>query len=165
MKKIIRLTESDLARIVRRVISEGTEGTKMTAQSSTELTLGDGTKVSVVNKKGEKLNFIATPSRTYDANNKVKPGKIFITLSLSGKPKTKVSMTYDCTTSTLNRPSSPTVLDNYTDVNVKYANRGSNFDQTNGAILMKTIYGVDGGSFSTTNPPFSNIISSYCKSV
>jgi hypothetical protein len=45
MKRIIRLTESDLARIVRRVINEDTETTTMTPETVTDITMKDDVKL------------------------------------------------------------------------------------------------------------------------
>jgi hypothetical protein len=75
MKKIIRLTESDLSRIVRRVINES-----VVINNATFSVNGDGTVSITVDKKTAKIRFskfymdinVASLSKTSDGGCKVK---------------------------------------------------------------------------------------------
>jgi hypothetical protein len=75
MKKIIRLTESDLSRIVRRVINES-----VVINNATFSVNGDGTVSVTVDKKTAKIRFsklyininVASISKTSDGGCKVK---------------------------------------------------------------------------------------------
>lgn len=65
MKKIIRLTESDLARIVRRVINESVDETSINAAITTALNTFAAayTNMEVMKQKGFKFSFVATQKK------------------------------------------------------------------------------------------------------
>ena len=70
MKKIIRLTESDLARIVRRVINESVDETSINAAITTALNTFAAayTNMEVMKQKGFTFKFVATQEKGKDGN-------------------------------------------------------------------------------------------------
>jgi len=70
MKNIIRLTESDLARIVRRVINESVDETSINAAITTALNTFAAayTNMPVMQQKGFKFKFVATQEKGKDGN-------------------------------------------------------------------------------------------------
>ena len=121
MKRIIRLSESDLARIVRRVINEGTETTTMTPQNYTEIGLYKN-RVSFPTKSGKDSYFKITPRQYTEKDNKgvdvVKPR--YLRLDISHDSGLGATLVWNCDGKNwlkrmVSKPTDNTVFDsNYT---------------------------------------------------
>jgi len=169
MKRIIRLTESDLTRIIKRVISEKTETTTMTPESHTVINGIGGHELEVKDESGKNLNFIITPNAAKTKNNKgemvVTPGVLYIHIKLESKPQTYAYFNYDCNSGTFS-DANGFIGDDYGGLNI-YGNGGdSRGNASKGEqILKKTLYFYGGGGKYIKKGPVSSIIDKYCSAV
>jgi hypothetical protein len=103
MKKIIRLTESDLARIVKRVIREQEETTAMSPESYWKVPAGKYNLTARVG--GKDVMWTVTPKKTNMKNDKGQmvpvPGKLSITIASKEIPNTYARVTVDCSAKTV----------------------------------------------------------------
>jgi hypothetical protein len=165
MKRIIRLTESDLTRIIKRVISEKTETTTMTPEFYTSIIGIENREYSANYASGADVKFKveAYPQKLKDnkGNMVVQPGKLGIRITMDGKPDTYAAMAYDCNTGTMGRATGGS-YDTYTDINFKSTGRESNFD-TNSAKnwMSQSMYG---GTYPNKGA-IADMTSKYCSSV
>jgi hypothetical protein len=88
MKRIIRLTESDLARIVKRVIREQEESTSMSPITTEKLNLG-GATMMIQSPNNSFVTFTLTPKKVAD--------KLQITFSTTPFLAIGGMLEYDCT--------------------------------------------------------------------
>jgi hypothetical protein len=118
MKRIIRLTESDLARIVRRVIKEQVEATTMAAETYYKVPAIAGNTLSMT-RGGKDVMWTVTPSqlKTKDDRGNVVPvpGNLRLTVSAKDLTNTFVNLTIDCKLKTV-KSTSMANSGNYTQV-------------------------------------------------
>jgi hypothetical protein len=167
MKRIIRLTESDLTRIIKRVISEKTETTTMTPESYTKINGIGGKELQAFDKSKKNVMFKVTPSGYYVKNNKGEsvrqPGKLYITIELPGKPNTYGRTIYDCKNGTFTR-SMGYIGDDYSDLNIIGVGRESNYDHAMGKqILQNTLHNAEG--LFKNQGAIADMTSNYCSKV
>jgi predicted ribonuclease YlaK len=124
MKRIIRLTESDLARIVRRVIREQEETTAMAPESYWKVPAGNWDLTARVS--GKDVMWTVTPKKMTTKNDKGQmvevPGKLSLTIASKEIPNTYVTVSVDCKTKTANY-SFGVVEGDYKNVSVMAAGR------------------------------------------
>jgi hypothetical protein len=165
MKRIIRLTESDLARIVRRVINEGTETTTMTPETVTEFRgVGDRT-ISGTDKSGNPVTFTITPYKPKikdDKGNMVAdPGKLGIEVKMDGKLNTKALMTYDCKKNIMSYAQG-SLDNNYSNYIFSIGGWEAKYDTERAISLLNQ--SLKGGTYPVKGT-IATMISKYCKSV
>jgi hypothetical protein len=128
MKRIIRLTESDLARIVRRVISEGTETTTMTPVSYTELDY-NGNIYRAMTSAGSQLKFNVAPRYKKVTDNKGNTTEdtnvIELTVSVEGVSETSGRLTLDCNSKTAKGTWSSGIVSKDENFCINAGNRGT----------------------------------------
>jgi hypothetical protein len=99
MKRIIRLTESDLARIVRRVIKEQVEATTMAAETYYRIPKTGGGTLSMTNN-GKDVMWTVTPSQSLNKDDKGKmvpiPGVLKLTIRPQGIGQTQLVLNIYC---------------------------------------------------------------------
>jgi hypothetical protein len=167
MKRIIRLTESDLARIVRRVISEGTETTTMTPESYIRIKGIGGNELEAFDTSKKNVMFKVTPSVYNLKNDKGElvrqPGKLYIKIELPGKPNTYGRTVYDCKNGTFSR-SNGYIGDDYSDLNIIGVGKESNYDHAMGKqILQNTLHNAEG--LFKNQGAIADMTSNYCSKV
>jgi hypothetical protein len=104
MKRIIRLTESDLARIVRRVIKEqaevGVESARMDPQTYVTIDGVNGATLSAVDIKNQSIKWTVTPSQSVTIDNKgtriPNKGKFNLLIQLNGLKEAFTKLSIDC---------------------------------------------------------------------
>jgi hypothetical protein len=124
MKRIIRLTESDLARIVRRVIREQEETTAMSPESYWKIPAGTYDLTARVG--GKDVMWTVTPTVVKVKNDKGQmvtvPDQLNVTMASKEIPNTYVRVTVDCNTKTVSDHYG-VVEGNYANVSVVISNR------------------------------------------
>jgi hypothetical protein len=106
MKKIIRLTESDLARIVRRVIKEQVEATAMAAETYYRIPVAGGNTLAMT-RGGKDVMWTITPSQSKnkdDRGNMVAvPGMLKLNIQAKDLTNTWLNVTINCKLKTVVR--------------------------------------------------------------
>jgi hypothetical protein len=178
MKKIIRLTELDLARIVRRVIKEQGETptvpvqkSEMTALSNTEVILGNNQKLTVFqtwNQKGTepKTVFSYKGSKAVLADRKtIDPNNVQVTVYNTDIKGFNISGLYNCKNKTMS--SYRVVIPEGGDLAYRLddINRKVNSSQYPSLVQshIKDIVAKNG--LLTTSGPVSEVVKYYCPSV
>jgi hypothetical protein len=125
MKKIIRLSESDLTRIVKRVIKEQEQTMAMTPQSYETLKVALGTNAEIFNGS-QKVNWVVTPSadKVKDQTGKLvaKPGYLRLDITPEGIPNTRAVLSINCKTKGIEY-GGKIISGDYTNITLRYQNR------------------------------------------
>lgn len=170
MKKIIRLTESDLARIVRRVIKEQGETpivpvqkSKMTALSNTEVILGNNQKLTVSqtwNQKGtEPRTVFSYKGLPIDSDN------VQVTVYNTNIKGFNITGIYNCKNKTMS--SYRVIIPEGGDLAYRLddINRKINSPQYPSLVQSHIKQIVDKNGLLTTSGPVSEVVKYYCPAV
>jgi hypothetical protein len=170
MKRIIRLTESDLARIVRRVINEGTETTTMTPSETESIRLANGKKFQIRknNPTSEIVKFKITPLK-YKKDNKVIPGYLGLNIT-TDVPNLGAYFVWNCNdnkkfSTSVSRPTGQTQLEEFNEEYVIYEAKGGYEWGTplQSGSVFSTYW--TGTNFDDKDGTISSMITNYCPSV
>jgi len=169
MKRIIRLTESDLTRIIKRVISEKVETTTMLPSEPESITLG-GKKFQIRKNDATKeiVKFKITPM-AYKKDNKVVPGHLGLNIT-TVVPNLSAYFVWDCNnnekvSTSVSRPTGQPQIDEF---NASYLIYNG---ATNSQMAQPTQVGTafssmwTGDYFNNEDGTISNMITNYCPSV
>ena len=102
MKRILRLTESDLTRIIKRIVNEGVETTKMTPIVTKEIPVAGGKGLAIATGEKTKEGGTIFYDITVKGNNTIDPSKggerspNFVEVTFFVAPNFYTSLTYDC---------------------------------------------------------------------
>ena len=180
MTRIIRLTESDLTRIVKRVIKEQTtmppvtvtaQGTGLGPISSNELILGNNQKLTLYptwNNAGTSTvspwtftgKYVVLPNNTVDKTN-------VIIRIVSDKIKgLGITGTYNCKAKTMvNTVTTPQNSTETANLMYRLDNGPDNLNNKQFPTLVQShlLTRIKGDGLSTTDGPVAQLIAKYCK--
>lgn len=177
MKRILRLTESELTNVIKRIVNEGVETTKMTPIVTKELPLvnepGGHNGLAISGEKepnGTTKYYDITVKGYYSHDPKKGDGvqdKNFVTVTISIAPKLHTTITYNCANKKVVSTGgevSGNLPSRMGSVRLLQPNEGkgrifkdSNPDNYGNVLYDKTKY------ISTTSGPVAQVIQHYCR--
>ena len=169
MKRIIRLTESDLTRIIKRVIMEqNPEITTMLPSEPESITLG-GKKVQIRKNDATKeiVKFKITPM-AYKKDNKVVPGHLALNIT-TDVPNLGAYFVWDCdnnekVSTSVSRPTGQPQIDEFNASYLLY--NGATNNQMAQPTQVGTAFSSlwKGDYFNNKDGTISTMLTNYCPS-